>query len=330
MTRSLGKGGALALHIHLAARLSRADLTTEVVGEFPELQGQMGAIYAAQQGQPEEVATAIREHYLPRGEGDELPQSQVGICLAVADKLDTIVSAWATGNAPTGSGDPFMVRRNALGILRILREREVDLGVDRLLSAAVAGLPAASRTETLEGEIQTFFRDRLEVMATKTEQRDHLQTRACLTAGRDTSNVLDFWRRLDALSELAEDERFAKLCELVDRTRTITAKNGPDVDPDDIEPSRLEHEAEKALAVAYESCREEIRTAISEGRYVDAGRRYVADLAEVTHTFFEPAPVGVFVMDEDLRLRTNRLALLKRIHLLLAEGFADLAEVAGK
>lgn len=330
VTRSLGKGGALALHIHLAARLSRADLTTEVVGEFPELQGQMGEIYARQQGQPEEVAVAIREHYLPRNEGDDLPETQAGICLAVADKLDTIVSAWVTGNAPTGSGDPFMVRRNALGILRILREREVDLGVDRLLRAALDGLPPAMRTESLEDEIQTFFRNRLEVMATKNEKRDHLQTRACLTAGRDASNVLDFWRRLDALGQLAEDERFAKLCELVDRTRTITAKNGPDVDPDDIDTSRLEHEAEKALAVAYESCREDIRAAVDEGRYVDAGRRYVADLAEVTHTFFEPAPVGVFVMDEDLRLRTNRLALLKRIHLLLAEGFADLAEVAGK
>lgn len=334
VTRSLGKGGPLALHIHLAARLARADLTTEVVGEFPELQGQMGEIYARQQGQPEEVAVAIREHYLPRGEGDDLPASQVGICLAVADKLDTIVSAWVTGNAPTGSGDPFMVRRNALGILRILREREIDMGLDRLVDTAYDQIHGVVKKVSIKEEvktfIKTFFRDRLEVMATKSEQRDHLQTRACLSSGRDASNVLDFWRRLDALGELASDERFAKLCELVDRTRTITAKNGPDVDPDDVDASRLEHEAEKALAAAYEGCRDEIRTAIEEGRYVDAGRRYVEDLAEVTHTFFEPAPTGVFVMDEDLRLRTNRLALLKRIHLLLAEGFADLAEVAGK
>ncbi|MBL4845342.1 MAG: glycine--tRNA ligase subunit beta [Planctomycetes bacterium] len=329
ITRSLGKGGPLALHIHLAARLARADLTTEVVGEFPELQGQMGAIYAAQQGQPAEVACAIREHYLPRGDGDDLPESQVGICLALADKLDTIVSAWATGNAPTGSGDPFMVRRNALGVLRILREREVDLGVDRLLRAAVLGLPDKSRTATLEDEIKGFFRDRLEIMAKK-EKRNHLQTRACLSAGRDASNVLDFWRRLDALGELSEHTRFAKLCELVDRTRTITAKNGPDVDPDDIDTSRLEHDAEKALLTAYEGCRDEVRQAIEAGRYVEAGRRYVEDLADATHTFFEPAPVGVFVMHEDLRLRTNRLALLKRIHALLAMGFADLAEVAAK
>lgn len=330
VTRTLGKGGALALHIQLAARLARADLTTEVVGEFPELQGQMGAIYAKLQGQPEEVAAAIREHYLPRGEGDALPETQTGICLAIADKLDTIVSAWATGKAPTGSKDPFMVRRSALGILRILREREVDLSLDRVLSAAVAGLAAAAAKAGLEAEVQAFFRDRLEVMATKSEGRDHLQTRACLTAGQDSSNVLDFWRRLDALGALAEDARFTQLCALVDRTRTITAKNGPDVDPEDIDTSRLEHEAEKALLAAYEGCRDEVREAIASGRYVEAGRRYVNDLAEVTHTFFEPAPVGVFVMEEDLRLRTNRLALLKRVHGLLAEGFADLAEVGAK
>ncbi|MGE0706658.1 MAG: glycine--tRNA ligase subunit beta [Planctomycetota bacterium] len=327
ITRSFGKGGNTVVHIQLAAELARADLSTDVVGEFPELQGEIGAIYARLQGQADEVADAIREHYLPRNEGDDLPQSQVGICLALADKLDTIVSAWATGKKPTGSKDPFMVRRNALGVLRILRERQVDLGVEVLLDAALEGLPEKLRAAELRGEILAFFQDRLEVQATKGEGRDHLQARACLRAGKDPSNVLDFWLRLDALGELAQDARFYDLCKLVERTRTITQKNGADVDPHDVDVARLEHAAEKALHAALVACHDEVRTAIAERRYTDAGRRYVDALAAVTHTFFEPAPVGVFVMDEDLRLRTNRLALLKQIHALLADGFADLAEV---
>jgi glycyl-tRNA synthetase beta chain len=330
----------MVLKLHLAAELARTDLLTEVVGEFPELQGQMGAIYARQQGQPDEVAEAIAEAYLPRGEGDELPQTKPGICLALADKLDTIACAWATGKKPTGSGDPFMVRRNALGVLRILRERQLDLGYERLVRAAVAQLPEALRKDeaALVDEVLAFFAARLEQLATGPankggEGRDKDLTRKVLRSGRDSSNVVDFWLRLDALEELAADARFKPLCELVDRTKTITEKNGADVDPADVDPSRFEHDAEKALHAAIEGCRDGLTAAIDERRYGDAGRAYVDALAEVTHTFFEPAPVGVFVMDEDPRLRTNRLALLKQVHGLLADGFADLAardEPAGK
>ena len=102
------------------------------------------------------------------------------------------------------------------------------------------------------------------------------------------------------------------------------------MDPADIDEGRLEHAAEKALFASYQACRDAVRDAIEERRYAEAGKLYVDALAEVTHTFFEPAPTGVFVMDDDERLRTNRLALLKRVHALLAEGFADLAEVESK
>lgn len=252
----------------------------------------MGTIYARQQGLPDAVADAIREAYLPRGEGDALPETQVGVCLALADKLDTIVAAWATGKKPTGSKDPFMVRRNTLGVLRILRERELDLGFDRLLRCAVDQLPASLREEGQVEELTHYFRDRLEVMAIKDEGRRHDLARAALVAGGDPSNVVDFWLRVDALEELAADERFGPLCELVERTKTITAKNGADVDPADVETERLEHAAEKALHDAVEGCRAEVRGAIAERRYVDAGRAYVGALAEVVHTFFEPAPKG--------------------------------------
>lgn len=324
VTRSLNR---MVSDIQWAAQLARVDLLTEVVGEFPELQGEIGAIYARQQDQTEAVAEAIRESYLPRGEGDALPETQVGICLAIADKLDTIVCAWATGKKPTGSGDPFMVRRSTLGILRILRERELDMGYLPLLERAVDLLPSELVKPWLLPELQAFFEERLNVMATakKGEARDKRLTRLVLKAGTDSSNVLDFWLRLDALQELAKDDRFGPLCELVERTKTITEKNGADVDPTDVDTARLEDDAEKALHAALEGCRESVRQAISERRYVDAGKAYVDALAQVTHTFFEPAPVGVFVMHDDARLRTNRLALLKQVHALLADGFADLA-----
>jgi glycyl-tRNA synthetase beta chain len=246
------------------------------------------------------------------------------MCLAIADKLDTIVCAWATGKKPTGSGDPFMVRRSALGILRILRENALDIAYGPLLTRAVDLLPGKLARPALHDELAEFFQGRLAVMA-KSEGRDVHLTKKALPAGSDPTNVLDFWLRLDALEELAKDERFIPLCELVDRTKTITEKNGADVDPADVDVSRLEHDAEKALHTAIEGCRDGIRAAIDERRYVEAGQAYVTALAEVTHIFFEPAPAGVFVMHDDERLRTNRLALLKQIHALLADGFADLA-----
>ena len=316
----------LALHIHLAARLQRADLTTEVVQEFPDLQGEMGAIYARLQDLHEDVAAAIREAYLPRGEGDVLPATKAGICLALADKTDTIVAAFATGRGPTGSKDPFMVRRSVLGVLRILRERQLDMGFGRLLQRAIGLLPDALRKDGLRDEIQGYFRDRLEVLAREAGFH-HQLVRAAMASGVDPTHVLDFWTRLGALQALARDERFPRLCELVERSRNITAKNGPEVDPEDVDSGRLAHPAERALHQAIQGCRRQVESAIAGRRYEEAGRLYVESLAGVTHTFFEPAPRGVFVMDEDARLRRNRLALLKQVHGLLAGGFADLAQV---
>jgi len=324
-TRAFGAGDRLAMNIQLAARLARTDLTTEVVQEFTSLQGEMGAIYARLAGLADEVAEAIREAYLPRGEGDDLPRSKAGVCLAIADKLDTVVSAWATGKKPTGSKDPFMVRRSVLGILKIVRARGLDLGVRRLIDKAVALLPSELQADGLAGEIQVYFRDRIRVLGR--EEQNHQLVEAALAAGRDPSNVLDFWARLEALGELAQDERFPRLCELVERCLNITAKNGPDVDPQDVDVSRLEHEAEQALHAALESHSGQIREAIGRRDYVQAGQLYVEGLADVTHTFFEPAPVGVFVMDDDERLRTNRLALLKQVSGMLAAEVADLAKI---
>lgn len=314
--------------LHTAAQLARTDLTTELVQEFPALQGEMGAIYAKLQGQPDEVAAAIREAYLPRGEGGALPQTKVGACLALADKLDTIACAYATDRKPTGSKDPFMVRRSVVGVLRILRERGLDCGFQPLVRAALEQLPKERQKPELEAQVVEYFQARLENQGTEAGHRPEI-VRAVLRAGRDPTNVVDFWARLEALTELAKDAGFKQLFELVERTKTITDKNGKDVSKDDVAVGSLEHAAEKALHLALEGCRRTIREQIDGRRYAEAGRLYAARLSEVVHTFFEPAPKGVFVMDEDPRKRTNRLALLKQVHALLADGFADLALVTG-
>ncbi|MCW8140964.1 MAG: glycine--tRNA ligase subunit beta, partial [Planctomycetota bacterium] len=331
VTKAAGPGAALALHIHLAAQLARTDLTTDIVQEFPGLQGEMGSIYARLQGQPAAVADAIREAYLPRSEGGPLPASQVGICLSVADKLDTIACAWATGRAPTGSKDPFMVRRSVLGVLRILRERGVDGGYAPLVRTAIAQLPASLGADAaaLEAAILDYFRQRLEVLMVEADRERHPVdlVRAVLGSGADPTNVVDAWARLEALVTLAGDARFKRLFELVERTRNITAKSGEGVDPQDVDEASLEHPAEQVLHAALGGCREQVTALVAQRRYVDAGTLYAERLAEVVHTFFEPAPRGVFVLDEDPRKRKNRLALLKQVHALLAAGFADLALV---
>ncbi|MBX3469661.1 MAG: glycine--tRNA ligase subunit beta [Planctomycetes bacterium] len=331
ITRPQGPEATLALHVHLAAQLARTDLTTDIVQEFPGLQGEMGSIYARLQGQPAAVADAIREAYLPRSEGGPLPASQVGICLSVADKLDTIACAWATGRAPTGSKDPFMVRRSVLGVLRILRERGVDGGYAPLVRTAIAQLPASLGADAaaLEAAILDYFRQRLEVLMVEADRERHPVdlVRAVLGSGADPTNVVDAWARLEALVALAGDARFKRLFELVERTRNITAKSGEGVDLQDVDEASLEHPAEQALHAALGGCREQVTALVAQRRYVDAGTLYAERLAEVVHTFFEPAPRGVFVLDEDARKRKNRLALLKQVHALLAAGFADLALV---
>lgn len=331
ITSAIGPGATLALQLHLAAQLARADLTTDVVQEFPGLQGEMGTIYARLQGQPAAVADGIREAYLPRNDGGPLPDTQVGICLSIADKLDTIACAYATGRAPTGSKDPFMVRRSVLGVLRIMRERKLDAGYASLVHAAVEQLPKelVKDAQQLETSVLDYFRQRLEVLMTEAGHRVDL-ARAVLSSGADATNVLDAWGRIEALAGLSTDAGFERLFQLVERTKNITTKSGEGVDPQDVDAGSLEHPAERALHAALAGCREQVRAHVDARRYVDAGKVYADALAEVVHTFFEPAPRGVFVLDEDARKRKNRIALLKQVHALLAEGFADLALVQSK
>lgn len=330
--------------IERAARLMKADLLTQVVGEFPELQGEIGAVYARRQGEPDEVAAAIREAYLPRGEGDVLPETRTGLCLSIAEKLDNAACAFAVNMRPTGSKDPHGIRRQIIGILRMLRDKALAVRLSVLFEQACLRLPdepfiprkrpVLSKAEgdpkapppdllqlrrELAWDLVEYAKARLVAMAVD-ERHRHDLVNAALAVGVD--DVPDFWARLDALGELARHEEFPRLVELVERTRNITKK--AEGLPAGVDPALLREPGEKALAEALGAARPVVQGLLDQRQYVQAGERTMDALARPVARFFDE----VFVMDEDASVRMNRLTLLRDVHRLLAERFADLAEVA--
>ncbi len=327
-----------------AAKLMKADLVTEVVGEFPELQGEIGSDYARRQKKPDEVAEAIREAYLPKSDGGALPKTKTGIALSLAEKLDNTVAAFATGMKPTGSKDPLGVRRQVIGILRILREANVALPPARALARAGELLPdeavtprkkpdpkappvdlAAIRAK-LVAEVREYVKGRVVAMAedeTKSpegKKRPEL-VNAVLVSGSGMEDIPDFWARITALQELSRSPRFYDLVKLVERTRNITKDAPKGAEPQE---SLLQHDAEKELYKAFSSVRARVKDALSRRCYAEAGRLYEEALTAPVERFMK----DVFVNDKNEAVRANRLALLSSLHALLAGPFADLAEVS--
>jgi glycyl-tRNA synthetase beta chain len=327
--------GSNAAWIQDAVRLSKADLKTMVVEEFPELQGEIGSEYAHRQGQPAEVADAIREAYLPKGEGGALPATRTGIALSIADKLDSTLAAFATGMRPTGSKDPLGVRRQVIGILRILREKRVGLSLTRGLEQAALLLPEGALArkkqdpkqpppdfgairKKLVDEVRDYARGRLVAMAQEEGHApDHVN--AVLAAGMD--DIPDVWARFEALRELSRSARFQDLVRLVERTRNITKEAPKGKEPQE---SLLQHDAEKDLFRAFAAARPKLQDLLAARSYVEAGKLYEQALAAPVERFMKE----VFVNDKNESVRANRHALLERLHALLAGPFADLAEVS--
>lgn len=328
--------GANTAWVSQAAGLMKADLVTEVVGEFPELQGEIGSDYARRQGKPAEVAEAIREAYLPKGEGGATPRTKTGIALSLAEKLDNTLAAFATGMKPTGSKDPLGVRRQVIGLLRILREEKIALPLSQSLARAAELLPdtavtprkkpdpkapapdlTAIRAKLVE-EVREYVKGRLVAMAGDEKIRPDL-VNAVLAAGME--DVPDFWARLGALTELSTSAKFFDLVKLVERTRNITKDAPRGVEPQE---SLLQHDAEKELFKAFTSVRAKVKDALARRSYAEAGKLYEQALTAPVERFMK----DVFVNDKNEAVRGNRLALLRGLHALLAEPFADLAEVS--
>ncbi|MGA6112342.1 MULTISPECIES: glycine--tRNA ligase subunit beta [Agrobacterium] len=299
--------GADAALVDRAVVLAKADLRTEAVGEFPELQGLMGRKYAALQGENESVAAAIEDHYKPQGPSDRLPADKVAITVALADKLDTLVGFWAIDEKPTGSKDPFALRRAALGVVRILLEKNVRLS---LLSVAK------------DADLLSFFHDRLKVYLRDLGARYDLID-AVLTPESD--DLLMIARRVEALTAFITGEDGRNLLAGAKRATQLLAaeeKKGTVV-ADGVSEELLKLDAEKALYAA-------IRTASADAAKAVAGEDFrsamqaLSTLRAPVDKFFE----DVLVNDEDAAIRANRLALLKAIREATGT-VADFSKITG-
>lgn len=299
--------GADAALVDRAVVLAKADLRTEAVGEFPELQGLMGRKYAALQGENESVAAAIEDHYKPQGPSDRLPADKVAITVALADKLDTLVGFWAIDEKPTGSKDPFALRRAALGVVRILLEKNVRLP---LLSVAK------------DPDLLSFFHDRLKVYLRDLGARYDLID-AVLTPESD--DLLMIARRVEALTAFITGEDGRNLLAGAKRATQLLAaeeKKGTVV-ADGVSEELLKLDAEKALYAAIKTASADAAKAVA-GEDFRSAMQALSTLRAPVDKFFE----DVLVNDEDAAIRANRLALLKAIREATGT-VADFSKITG-
>ena len=297
---------ALVAHAVQAAQLAKADLVTDMVGEFPELQGTMGRYYALHDGLSAEVADAIEDHYKPRFAGDELPRNSVGLVVALADKLETLVGMFGIGNLPTGDRDPFALRRHALGVIRMLIEKDLPLKLDALLQDAAAQFKDIGGFDTgkATAELQDFILDRL--AGSLREQGASAQEVDAVLAPRP-QRLGEVPKLLAAVRAFAALPAAAALAAANKRIGNIL-KKAPEADAH-VSELLLQEPAEKALHAAMAEVVPAANTQFDAGDYT-ASLQTLAALREPVDAFFD----GVMVNAEQADLRLNRLGLLMSLH----------------
>jgi glycyl-tRNA synthetase beta chain len=317
--------GAAPERVARAALLCKCDLLSSMVGEFPELQGVMGTYYAQADGEDAETALAIREHYLPRSAGDQLPSTASGMALALADRLDTLAGIFAIGQKPTGTRDPFGLRRAAIGVLRISRERSLDFDLRTLIEQAVAAQPVAElapRRAAVRDEIYDFVMERLRAQYLEDAGSGVTTEIFDAVLASLPRSPLDADARLRALVAFLERPEAASLAAAHRRIANILKKSAAAV-PSTIDPQLLRAPAEQALHSALRLRRSAVERALGAGDY-GAVFAELAQLRPQVDEFFEQ----VLVNDPDAGLRGNRLALLGELHALFAL-VADLSRLPG-
>jgi glycyl-tRNA synthetase beta chain len=305
-----------------AAVLAKCDLVTDMVGEFPDLQGTMGRYYALNDGETPEVALAIEEQYLPRHAGDELPSSTAGRALAVAEKIDTLVSIFGIGQRPSGTRDPFGLRRSALGVLRIMIECDLDMDLRSLIAEAAAQIPGVDDPKQLARDVFDYMMDRLRayyVDGVGSVQASVDVFEAVLA--RQPDSPLDFHRRVEAVLEFASLPAAGSLAAANKRVANILDKAEGD-SWNDADPARMIEAEEKSLYEQLVQLKREVEPLLDRREY-RAALEKLATLREPVDAFFD----AVMVMDEDRELRENRLALLNQMRQLFLHT-ADLSKLA--
>ena len=312
--------GADTARVTRAAQLAKADLLTDMVGEFPELQGTMGAYYARHDGEADDVALACSEHYQPRFSGDALPSGLTGTVVALADKLETLVGIWGIGLAPTGEKDPFALRRHALGILRIVLEKSLPLDLRDLLAivqAQFAGLISGADTTDA---ILSFFGDRLRGLL---RERGYSANEVEAVLSQNPTRVDDLTPRLDAVRAFAALPEAEALAAANKRISNILKKSTEAHGVVPVDPALLHEAAEKAL---FDTLRNSVAPAVQghlqQHDYTQA-LSALAQLRTAVDTFFN----DVMVNADDPAVRANRLALLSELHAQM-NCVADISKLA--
>ncbi|MHB1359891.1 MAG: glycine--tRNA ligase subunit beta [Rhodocyclaceae bacterium] len=311
---------ALARQADQAALLSKADLLTDMVGEFPELQGIMGRYYALHDGLPVEIADAIEDHYKPRFAGDELPRNPVGLCVALADKLETLAGMFGIGQLPTGDKDPFALRRHALGMIRMLSEKNLNIELRVLLEQAFKVFPFEISMHPAENIklVEAFIYERL-VGSLKEQGYSALEVDAVVSLR--PQRLGDIPKRLAAVRAFAALPEAASLAAANKRVGNILKKVGADVMAR-VDAALLKEEAERALFDALSAVKPQADTAFERGDYA-ASLSSLAALKAPVDAFFDQ----VMVNAEDAALRANRLGLLAILHQAMNQ-IADLSKLS--
>ena len=309
-------GDALAKEAAQAARLAKTDLLTDMVGEFPELQGIMGGYYARHDGLSSQVAEAIEDHYKPRFAGDELPRNNVGLVVALADKLETLVGMFGIGNVPTGDKDPFALRRHTLGVIRMLIEK--DVAIDLASLVAVAKPAFGEQITDASGALIEFIYDRL--AGSLREQGFSAQAVDAVMALKP-QRLSDVSKRLQAVRAFAELPESPALAAANKRIGNIL-KKAEGVVSDVISSELLQESAEQALYAAMQRCLPESSAQFAKGD-LSASLQTLAALREPVDAFFN----DVMVNADDPALKANRLALLQSLHQAMNR-VADLSRLA--
>jgi glycyl-tRNA synthetase beta chain len=285
-----------------AAKLSKADLITGVVREFPELQGIMGKYYAIHDKEPSEVATAIEEQYLPKNYGDRVPKTEIGAIVSLADRIDNISSFFSIGLIPTGSEDPFALRRQAMGIISIILDKGYNINLVEIFGQALKNFRSKQSAEKTLENIISFMEQRTEfILSSSGHEQDLIKSVISLSSVQPPKLIT---LRLEALRELRKEEFFTDFLLAIKRVNNITPKTP--LPP--VNPGLFIQDEEKNLYTSFVALRDQCIPLLDSEKFSDAIRVF-AQITPHINTFFDK----VMVMDKQEEIKANRLALLKGI-----------------
>ncbi len=318
------QANGLKAQVARAAKLCKSDLVSQVVGEFPKLQGVMGRVYATIARELPTVSAAIEEHYRPTYSGGPLPETITGSALSIADKIDSICGFFSVGLTPTGASDPYALRRQGIGIIQIMNDKGFSFSLRKLIKKSLSqfNLKDSGDLKKLTRKVYTFFQNRIvQLLADQGYARDTIA--AVVEVSID--NVTELWSRLDALESLKAKADFEPLAVAFKRVVNILKKSGKLQDkprPGELQENLFEHESETALFTAYQNVEKTVSDAMQKGLYEKA-LQDIATLRGPVDAFFD----GVMVLAEDKSVRRNRLALLEHIAALFSQ-VADFSKLS--